>query len=82
MQLKLIGLASSKEYQFDVSDSKQSLMDLLINNGYPVASSCNGEGICKKCFILDKQDVELISCQISTESFYKNHGEEIKVTYL
>jgi len=28
-----------------------NLMNLLLQNGLPVASSCKGEGICSKCFL-------------------------------
>ncbi len=28
------------------------LMKVLLENGIPVASSCNGDGVCRKCVIL------------------------------
>ena len=28
-----------------------NLMDVLIHNGLPVASSCRGEGVCSKCYV-------------------------------
>ena len=30
----------------------KNLMDALIENGLPVASSCHGEGICSKCAVI------------------------------
>lgn len=33
-------------------DSGKNLMDLLIENQIPVASSCLGEGICSKCAVM------------------------------
>ncbi len=29
----------------------KNLMDALIENGLPVASSCHGEGVCSKCVV-------------------------------
>jgi ferredoxin, 2Fe-2S len=33
------------------ADPNKNLMDLLIENNLPVASSCLGEGICSKCVV-------------------------------
>lgn len=32
-----------------MAEPNKNLMDLLMENGLPVASSCLGEGICSKC---------------------------------
>ena len=84
MQCRVMGLASKKESTIllEIKDQDQSLMQLLINNNYPISSSCFGEGVCKKCFVLDELDSEVISCQITTLEYVEKHGEKIKITYL
>lgn len=37
-----------KKLSFEV-ESSSNLMNALLQNGVPVASSCNGDGICSKC---------------------------------
>lgn len=56
-----------------------SLMNFLLSQGIPIASSCKGEGVCSKCTVNNN----LLSCQISLENFlerFPNH--EISVSYL
>jgi ferredoxin, 2Fe-2S len=44
-----ISFAKSRP-SIDVADGS-NLMRALLNNGIPVASSCNGDGVCTKCRI-------------------------------
>ena len=47
-------------------DSGKNLMDALIENGLPVASSCHGEGICSKCFVVISPKGEHTNLEIKT----------------
>ena len=81
--IKIVGNSSHKlikEITLN-SNSNKSLLDLLRELSIPVASSCFGEGICKKCMINDN----IISCQISEKEFYKISAEcnnTITINYL
>lgn len=57
---------------------KCDLLTLLRNNNIPIASSCDGEGICEKCMI----NKNIISCQINLEEFINKFGNTIDVAYL
>lgn len=62
-KFKLTGLASQKSLMtFSKSEwpIEISLMEFLISKGFPIASSCNGEGQCKKCVINE----DILSCQV------------------
>ena len=77
------GLASNKIVQtISIPHSNlknMSLMDFLRANAITIASSCNGEGTCKKCIVNN----ELISCQISLENFINDAEVSIvEVAYL
>ena len=60
-QIVVRGLASTKEYQLHVAsdDLALTLLTFLRKNSLPIASSCSGEGVCKKCII--NQDI--LSCK-------------------
>jgi len=66
----------------DIKDYRgKSLLELLRLNSIPIASSCYGEGICKKCVINDG----IISCQIFVKDFIKDskiHNNIIIIDYL
>ena len=54
--IEIFGKASGKlikkiSYEEKVGIERQSLMDFLISHGIPIASSCSGEGICRKCIV-------------------------------
>jgi Na+-transporting NADH:ubiquinone oxidoreductase subunit NqrF len=70
MQMQIFGNASQKIYKtIEIADlkllKKQSLMDFLLSHQIPVASSCLGEGICRKCVV----NKEILSCQIELSQF-------------
>ncbi len=79
LKLKVKGLASGKEFEVKISseDLGISLMDFLIKNGFRIASSCGGEGVCKKCVVNET----LVSCQVSVREFLDN-GQAIEIGYL
>lgn len=87
MQRKLIiiGLASNRIYkviEFTQEDLPTNLMEFLRNKGIPIASSCLGQELCKKCIINNN----LLSCSLTLEAFTQlsrpNSTYEIKVSYL
>lgn len=41
--------AKHGDLEFSPEGNDSSLMDLLLANGLPVASSCRGDGVCTKC---------------------------------
>ena len=72
--LVIYGRASQKEIKkiiITTRDSKLKLMELLQNYHIPVASSCNGEGICLKC-IVTINDEKILSCQYEIADIFKD----------
>ena len=60
--IKIMGLASgSLVAELTYEDSSETLMFFLLRNNLPIASSCAGDGVCKKCKLSD----ERLSCQIT-----------------
>lgn len=55
------------------------LMKLLLDNGIPVASSCNGDGVCLKC-TLTVNDEKILSCQYDIENIFKDQ-DSVTVTF-
>tara|TARA_Y100000768_G_C23991031_1_gene693056 strand:- start:11404 stop:11652 length:249 start_codon:yes stop_codon:yes gene_type:complete len=81
LQVKLIilGVVSQTQRELTLKESDQnlSLLEILRINSIPIASSCDGEGICKKCLVND----ELISCQIKVKDFLARGENTIKISY-
>jgi Na+-transporting NADH:ubiquinone oxidoreductase subunit NqrF len=81
MPLTLIvkGLASGQTYKLIVQPEEKQLrlMNFLINHNFRIASSCSGEGVCKKC-VVNKQ---IVSCQIKVEDFLKEN-DSVEIDYL
>ncbi len=57
-------------------------MDDLIATGVPIASSCSGELICKKCQVLTQGEACVLSCSLTTKQYIESFGNEIIVNYL
>lgn len=53
-----------------------SLMNFLIDHGIRIASSCSGEGVCKKCVVNN----HLISCQITLEQYLNQQNNDMIIT--
>ncbi len=78
------GVASGKEIaRLEVNpngaEATLSLMEYLRSKKIPIASSCYGDGVCKRC----KINGELLSCTITVEQFL-DHPDfpTIKVDYI
>ncbi len=63
------GKASGKIVaELEMQDPKEVLMFFLMKNNLPIASSCAGDGVCKKCCLSDGR----LSCQMSVEDALSN----------
>ncbi len=63
-------------------DYDLSLMEILLKNNIPVAYSCKGEGICKKCKVY-VDNIEILSCQKWPQNLLTNNNSVIiELTYL
>lgn len=71
--VNLIGLASNSVTKLQVSTKKVNCLEFLRENGVPIASSCDGKGLCKKCVINETK----LACKTTL-----NEVEEIRVSYL
>lgn len=81
MQLVVFGNASQtvvKNISISQEDMNKKLMDILIENKIPVASSCSGANVCKLCSVNET----IISCQISVSNFVKQFGHKVTLNYL
>lgn len=84
--ITVIGKASGKiilKKEIEPENEKTNLMELLRFNGINIASSCFGEGICKKCLVFIN-DKEVTSCQKSLSDFTETEDKNmiIEVSYL
>jgi Na+-transporting NADH:ubiquinone oxidoreductase subunit NqrF len=83
-QLLVKGLASKRDIKvFTWENSKDipklSLMEFLRSQKIPVASSCFGEGVCRRC----KVSETILSCQVKVFELFKAHNDlEITIDYL
>lgn len=56
-----------------MAEPNKNLMDLLIENNLPVASSCLGEGICSKCAM--EVSPEGVRTELEIKTLFKNKKE-------
>ena len=81
MQIEIQGKASgqSKFISYREQDLQQILLDFLREKGITIASSCGGEGVCKKCDIQNGW----LTCQMTLEEFIQRQPDKkIIVSYL
>lgn len=79
--ITVVGLASGrrKEIPFRESEKEENLLFWLRKKGVTIASSCDAEGVCKKCVIQD----EKLSCEYTLETFLKSYPQgEVEISYL
>jgi ferredoxin len=75
------GLASGKWIQLEVqsNDLKENLLFWLRKNNLTIASSCDGEGVCRKCTIQN----DWATCEMTLKDFLERQPDGvIKVSYL
>ncbi len=81
MQVTVLGLASGKPFPIDyeTKDLPSDLLTFLRGKGITIASSCDGEGVCKKCVIQEGW----LTCELTLEEFLKRRPDGIiEVAYL
>lgn len=79
--IEIVGLASKTSQLIDYSndDLPTLLLDYLREKSVTIASSCDGEGVCKKCAIQDGW----LTCELTLEEFLKRQPDgKIFVGYL
>jgi ferredoxin len=77
----LVGLASGQKHELNLEgdEMKDILMDWLRKKNVTIASSCDGEGVCKKCNIQN----DWLTCQLTMEEFLQRQPDGlVYVSYL
>ncbi len=81
MQIEIKGKASGKSLyiSYNTQDLKEILLNFLRAKGITIASSCDGEGVCKKCDIQNGW----LTCEMTLEEFIQRQPDkQIIVGYL
>lgn len=79
--ITIVGLASNTTRELSVKphDLSENLLHWLRKNGVTIASSCDGEGVCKKCSIQN----DWLSCTLTLKQFLERQFDgKILVSYL
>jgi Na+-transporting NADH:ubiquinone oxidoreductase subunit NqrF len=79
--IEVIGLASGRviEIVLNESDLQKDLLSWLRSRGITIASSCDGQAVCKKCCIQN----DWLTCVLTLEEFLKRQPDrKIIVSYL
>ena len=79
--IEVVGLASGRSTFLDVcpEELKETLLDWLRRKGITIASSCDGEGVCKKCGIQNGW----LTCELTLEQFFQRQPDgKVLVSYL
>jgi len=77
----VMGLASGKSQSlsYQMEDLQLDMLTWLRSKGITVASSCDGEGVCKKCSIQNGW----LTCELTLEEFLKRQPDgKIEISYL
>lgn len=78
--IEVVGLASgkSKFYSYTELDLDEVLLYWLRKQGVMIASSCDGEGVCKKCGIQNGW----LTCELTLRTFLERQPDgKIQVSY-
>ena len=81
MQIEIKGKASGKSLyiSYNTEDLSEILLKFLRAKGVTIASSCDGQGVCKKCDIQNGW----LTCEMTLEEFIQRQPEkQIIVGYL
>lgn len=79
--IEVRGLASGTSVYFNLSSEEmdENLLWWLRSKGLTIASSCGGEGVCKKCVIQN----DWMTCMMTVRSFLNSAPDGvIEVSYL
>ena len=79
-EITLFGESSKQQYvlKLKTENLDQILMNFLRERNIPIASSCSGEGVCRKCVVTKN----ILSCSLTVRDYLKNHGQLVSVSYL
>lgn len=79
-EIRVIGEISLKKIILKISDTDYSknLMIYLREHNIPIASSCRGEEICKKCIVSNS----VLSCSLTVREYLDKYGADVFVSYL
>jgi Na+-transporting NADH:ubiquinone oxidoreductase subunit NqrF len=81
VQIEIKGKASGRStfITYEEQDLKENLLIFLRKKGVTIASSCDGEGVCKKCVIQN----DWLTCMMTLEEFFQRQpNRQIIVDYL
>ena len=81
MQIEIKGQASGRSIfiDYEEQDLEETLLTFLTKKGVTIASSCGGEGVCKKCDIQNGW----LTCQLTLKVFFQRQADkQIIVGYL
>jgi Na+-transporting NADH:ubiquinone oxidoreductase subunit NqrF len=81
VQIEIKGKASGRStfITYEAEDLKENLLIFLRKKGVTIASSCDGEGVCKKCVIQN----DWLTCMMTLEEFFQRQpNRQIIVDYL
>lgn len=79
--IEVYGQASgtSRFLEFTDEDLNTDLLTLLRSKGVTIASSCDGEGVCKKCVIQEGW----LTCELTLKDFLERRPDKkVFVSYL
>lgn len=71
--LTIKGMASNREIANITIDDKElsiTLLELLAKHAIPVASSCKGDGVCRKCIATTNEDEVILTCQKKVNEYF------------
>ena len=81
MQIEIKGKASGRSefISYEDMDLTEVLLTFLRKKGITIASSCDGEGVCKKCVIQN----DWLTCEMTLKEFLQRQPNgQITVGYL
>ena len=81
MQIEIKGNASGRSefISYEDMDLTEVLLTFLRKKGITIASSCDGEGVCKKCVIQN----DWLTCEMTLKEFLQRQPNgQITVGYL
>ncbi len=78
LSVRVFGRASQKIVgDFPIKDPNEILMFFLMRHGLPIASSCAGDGVCKRCAV----NGDILSCQTRVGD-WTDENEQVEIDYL
>jgi Na+-transporting NADH:ubiquinone oxidoreductase subunit NqrF len=81
VQIEIVGLASGRSdfVAYEEHELKEILLTFLRSKGITIASSCDGEGVCRKCVIQN----DWMTCMMTLEDLIQRQpNKKIFVGYL